>query len=458
VKISSDDMTEKDMRNENIDKYAIDKGVNANGLHEYEMVTRTFVYVGHLAEAREQSYKADQLLLPSEVQATSKDFAEDKLTPFDSSAAKTVAANASSKGDLIAEDSANRAYGDGWQYSNYEVAKKVEYSQFSDKINHWLDTVPHTGNYDETIQLAGTCKVSVEIPYIKEVAARTIGQQHGIYRLFFPKATQKTIDDQIAASQNKGVAVSASQYSVLSGDEKDAKLFIPWVDAMKTWNSFLNTGVNPLSAQSQTTTGSIGDTENPYIGGEPDTIADSCLTQGVNFRDPSVGDLKSEAPGSAFDRMKTAYRQSAIAIRSDGKELWDEAIKTATDKGLNPYLLLAYWGEETNFSSPINPNPKKGLGCGILGEKDAQGHRLSCIQTSTDNNHKQEFLDEFKCFAGSNTDGSCNLLDICSSKTSAYDMIGCYQYGGSNSPGATHLKNLMYFYHLLKGDSAPSCP
>lgn len=453
VATGSGELDEGEMRQAGVDKYALWTGVDANGIPQYDIVTRTYIYVGHLAEAREQTNKVDELLFPKAISdkkiVYTKEslLSEEKIADFDTNAAKAVTGNASAKGDLIAEDSMNRIneLGDAWQYSGYELRRLVRANTAG-----WL-AGDRTKDLTKNVSLTANCKVSVEIPYVQEVAARTIGKTHGFYRLFFPKDQQKIIDDYINSSENKGAAVASSQYSTLGGADRDEKLFIPWVSAMQTWNTFLNVGVNPLSLQTAVGAGS-NDTENPYIGGNPDTPGDSCLTQGIDFKDPSYDSGKLTAMYVAFSQQ---YKSSALN-RSDGKMLWDAAISTAVSKGLNPYLALAYWGEETNFSSPINPNPKKGLGCGIMGEKDPQGHRLSCIQTNTDNDHRQEFFDEFKCFTASNS-YSCNLSSACLGQDSTFNFIGCYQYGAGNPPGATHLKNLMYFYHLLKGDTPPNC-
>lgn len=423
------------------------------GWYRYSLVTRTFIYIGHLAEARELAKRTDELLFPAEVQKEEIVYDDqdsylinkEKLSRFDTSVVKTVTADSSTKGDLISEDYLNRFAGDLWQMSPYQIAAKPNLQQ--GKIDKWeANPVPQVPV--QTVTISGNCKVSVEIPYIKELAARTIGKTHGFYRLFFPESQQKVIDELVKAADDQGANVSAAQYVDSSGGSTDQKFFIPWVSAMKMWNGFLNYGVNPLSEQKKTDSRAI-DSENPEIGRSPDTPGDSCLTQGINFRDTSYNQSQLDA---MFNQMRIRYSSSAL-VRSDGKQLWDQAIQKAVAGGMNPYLALSYWGEETNFSSPINPNPKKGLGCGILGEKDAQGHRLSCIPNGTD---YEEFLGEFGCFAGTNA--SCNVSSVCKNKTSTFDFIGCYQYGGSNPPGATHLKNLMYFYRLLKGEISPSCP
>ncbi len=439
------------------------------GWYRYSLVTRTFIYVGHLAEARELSKSVGELLFPADAQKEEIVYDvndnylvnKEKLSKFDTSVAKTVTADSSTKGDLISEDYINRFLGDSSQLSSYQIAAKPDLQQ--GKIDKWKQNpVPQVPV--QTVTISGNCKVSVEIPYIKELAARTIGKTHGFYRLFFPENQQKAIEELVKAEDNQGANVSAAQYADSSGGSTDQKFFIPWVSAMKMWNMFLNAGVNPLSEQKKTEDGQNGSPGS--VPGDTDTTGDRCLTQGVSYTDTSYDANRLNIMFDCYSGADTShpecqgvpsYPNSALNKTygiAYGKSLWLKLINTTVAGGMNPYLALAYWGEETHFTGTLlgeNPDPRMGLGCGKPPDKP------SCIASGP---HEQEFTDEFRCFVGSNPVGSPSCNGKCQTYgyTTTYDFIGCYQMGQGGKPSANHLRNLMIFYHHLKGDSMPSCP
>jgi hypothetical protein len=492
-------LTEAEMRKEGIGvKYAIDRGFDGSvGMQKYELVRRNWIYIGHLAEAREQAFKMGNLLFTKAVQDQAIDPKKEGLDVIfnqQSFDPESVTAPPSTTGDMIAEDYVNRTYKvpDKDRSLGYTIAKKVNLTDGDRRaIQKWENYVPVPGVTggpkmpEKSVGLSTECEIKIDMPYIQETAARTIGTQHGFYRTLFSLAEQKVIDEYILQSKNKGMGAASSTYENLSlkydstGENivpnftnfgngtseqvnfnvtDEQSIYIPWLDAMKTYNMITNSGINPLALQKTAVIPGTG--TGTGTGG--DTKADSCLTEGVDKKDVSVDRVQLAKMFNCYSGFTKcdgipSYPNSAIGVNSSigqqmGRELWNQLISTSISGGLNPYLALAYWGEETHFTNPgENGNPKMGLGCG------APPGGSSCIADGTP---EEEFAAEFRCFVGTNPvtvpKRSCN--NTCMTQKSTFDFIGCYQNGAGHTPSPNHLQNLMIFYHRLKGDSMPICP
>jgi hypothetical protein len=442
------------------DTYYIDNPNKTPG-NPYLVISRKFIYVGHLAEARELSYYVGNALLPKAMQDTAlKNPKMDELDPAIASGdVKTAVAQT---GDLIAEDAKLRYFKD---------SDKVQVVTAINKDHGSPPTWGGSGNPpNATVNLSNKCTIQVEMPYIAEVAARTIGKDAGFMRLFLPETVGDDLSKNIRSQANKGAGVALSSYAsehdfirfvdesgnevwTAAGepgvDRAEGRIYIPWVKEMQAFQTVaMGYGLNPAKVQ-------IGrDVIVPGTGTTANAAWQQCMTKDVDFKNTNFDDA---ILGAALERMWSkisgeTYGTNYLSTKSHdaAKAIWIEMGGIARAGGINPILALAYWGEETHYTSqtsPGNPNPKMAIGCG------APPGGSTCIKSSTP---AQELREEFQCIAASNSYG-CNLSSACSSATSTTDFMGCYHNGAGNPAGDDHLGNVMTFYYQMLGQSVPDC-
>ncbi len=460
------DYTEKELRENNIDVYAKPLGKDDIG-QKYEIIHRFYVYVGHLAEARESAYFA-QTLLPSAVQME-KDGSLPQISPMPSPlvlnsdvASGNVQAAGVETGDLVAEDAK-------WRYTPNDEKWKID-SVAAKKIE--LDKAPSWSGVGDppkrTEKISGLdCEVKVEMPFIRDVAELTIGRQAGFMRAFMPKAVADQIDEQAEKADNRGANVANADYSGMGFELlepykdggtveetvlKPGKFYVPWVAQMQSYQKYLAFSLNPKSAQ--TLAGAVigeGPPDFEVPQGEANVEWQKCMTQNIDFKNTGFSDDDLRVKFNLFNmNAKNLYGDNWLK-KPEGQNLWIELGSTAKSGGVNPILALAYWGEETHFTrKDINPDPRMGLGCG------KPPSAPSCITDYGDDTAAslKEFTEEFQCFAAKNP-VTCN--NACLNQADTWSFIGCYQSGAGNNPSNTHVGNLVKMYYSITRETVPDC-
>lgn len=470
------DLTEEELRAQNIDTYAKDNGYSDEfKMKKWMIVNRFYIYIGHLAEAREASYYADNLLLPAKAQINNKqDLRQAKAPDLPGELVNgTINAKPATTGDLVAQDAVIRYTPLDEQFKeDVQVAKKVKLNPNDGRLN-WDGTGSPPQN---TVTIQGDewdCHIQVEMPFIRELAVRTIGEDNGFMRIFLPKSVGDSLMEQTAATDNRGASIAKSDYSgfgfqvlepikdhgeVTTSTSEDGKLAIPWVKQMQAFQTAaIVFGLNPSAA-----TENLGNVGTQPGTGTSTPAYQQCLAKDVDYK-AQLSDAEIEA---AFNRFypriaSGTFGENFLKARSEteARRIWMEMARTARAGGINPILALAYWGEETHFTSstaPGNPDPRMAIGCGKPSDSP------SCIRNYP-GQPEQELRDEFRCIAGSNpSGGSCNLSAVCKMQPDAWGFIGCYQFGvtannTANPPTDNHVRNLMGMYYDMLGSAAPNC-
>lgn len=478
-------LTEEEIRqlnvnnNPNQDVYAKDEGDDLEkGRRKYTIVTRSFIYIGHLAEARESAYYVGNILLPVAAQKKSKDAKMDGLNA--DIASGNLKSAVAKTGDLVAQDSDWRFHNPEDMLSDSWLVKKVVLDEGKKRaMAEYIDAVETRGGNPpvpkNSVEVRDTCEIFVEMPFIEELAARTIGKEAGFMREWLPKEVGDKLSEDVRSQAHRGANVAYSDYFQMNakievagteiitatGQSHEAgRIYVPWVKEMQAFQTVaLGYNLNP-SAVIQ----NLGNTGTQTASGG-NAQYQKCLTQGIDYK-AQIDDATIEAAFRNFYPriIQGEFGENFLKSRNiiEAHNIWTEMARTARAGGINPILALAYWGEETHFTSQDdNPDPKWAIGCGI----QTQGtQHISCI-SSYPGNPESELRDEFRCIAGSNPAGtSCNLSAICKIQPDAWSFIGCYQFGVNssnvpNTPTDNHVRNLIHMYYDLLGklNEMPSC-
>lgn len=324
---------EEFLRSSNVDSYYYQvsgpTAPTAPGAKKFKIVNRTYVYIGHLAEARELAYMTQKALFPASFNEKVGDWT--KFSP-EKAAGDYNSGTVAKKGDLVAQDSILRI-----DANRNQVPATLEKTVVLDEAPTWSGSgspPQHTVNFSDNYK----CEITAEMPFIEELATRTIGKDAGFMRLFLPEAVGAELDKQ-AEADNDGASIAKANYKV-SGDiilpaeadlisgssvgDQEGKLPVPFVRKMALFQKIaLGYGLNPAKVQAgrDVIVPGTGETAsslpNNMCPAQTMTIPSS-LNWTINWNAAAMVavDLAAQNAGHANDASyKTALRKTIDAVK-----------------------------------------------------------------------------------------------------------------------------------------------